>query len=347
MKMGAVIIIICTCFFLACTILAIIIYSRSFGRVEGPLDGHFHSFLTWNEIDHSRYPREEHYFYSGPNKLQGFVYGGANSKGLIVFSHGMGSTPESYFSLVMHFVDRGWRVFTFSNTGVAGSEGKSVRGLYQSLIDLNTALTYIESEITFKGLPVMLMGHSWGGFAACTVLNYNHDIKAVVSFAGFNSGREVLKEKGLRLAGKFYYLLTPQLWAIEKLLFGDTMEMNAVDGINRAGIPVMIVQSSDDQMIPADTTSIYAKRGKITNPNVEIIFLDGEDAAGHTYVFCSKGQRQYRAWAEESWEKYKASHEEPSQLQWALEINYDKALANELNPVLMEKIDSFFEKARR
>ena len=37
-------------------------------------------------------------------------------------------------------------------------------------------------------------------------------------------------------------------------------------------------------MVPANTTSIYAHREKITNPKVEIIYKDGADATGHEHM---------------------------------------------------------------
>jgi len=37
--------------------------------------------------------------------------------------------------------------------------------------------------------------------------------------------------------------------------------------------PAMLVQSSDDKVIKAEITSIYAHRNKITNPHVDIAFF--------------------------------------------------------------------------
>jgi hypothetical protein len=108
----------------------------------------------------------------------------------------------------------------------------------------------------------------------------------------------------------------------------------------------MIVQSSDDEVITAKKTSVYAHREEITNLHVEIVYLDGENAAGHEYVFCSKGQREYMDKATESWEAYKANNSNASRLQWAEEYNYDKSKANELNAELMGRINALFNNAK-
>jgi pimeloyl-ACP methyl ester carboxylesterase len=284
---------------------ALELYTQTFGRIEETADM---EYAVWEEKNPVKYSREEVYFNSGGNKLQGFIYGRGNANGLVVVSEGLGSTADGYLPMIMYFVDKGWRVFAFNNTGVGGSEGESVRGLTQSVIDLDAALTYIENSGGFNGLPVMLAGHSWGGYGVCAVLHYNHDIKAVVSFAGFNSSGEIFQEQGIAMTGSWYYMLKPQMWIIEKQLFGDLTNLSAVDGINKSGIPVMIVHCANDEVIPAHTTSIYAHRAKITNPYVEIVYREGEDAAGH-YPHLSKP--------------------------W-----------NELDTVLMNRIDAFFNGAK-
>ncbi|MCL2810103.1 MAG: lysophospholipase, partial [Treponema sp.] len=160
--------------FAGCAILANKTYSYAFGRIEEIPEGVFHTYITWNDIDKNKYNRENIYFYSGENKLQGFIYGNLNSNGLVIISQGLGNTADHYLNLIMYFVDNGWKVFAYNNTGVSGSEGESVRGLTQSLFDLDAALNYVNSSNDLVGLPVMLVGHSWGGFAVCAVLNYDH-----------------------------------------------------------------------------------------------------------------------------------------------------------------------------
>jgi len=336
--------------FIGCTIIALEVYSQQFNRVEGFSDGTYYTYITWKDMDQSKYPRQEVHFNSGDNKLQGFIYGSSNNNGLVIISHGIGGTADHYFPMIMYFVDKGWRVLAFNNTGVGGSEGQSMRGLTQSVIDLNSALTYIENNNTFKDLPVMLVGHSLGGFAVSTVLNLNNNVKAVVCVAGFNSAQEIFEEQGVSMAGGIFYTLTPQFWALEKQLFGDMAKLTAVGGINSSSIPVMIVHSSNDETISATTTSIYAHRNKI-NRNVDIVFFEGEDASGHEYVFCSKQMRDYRNSAQSNFEEYQVEHQignatNADLARWAEEYGFDKTLANELNPELMERINNLFMNAR-
>jgi len=321
------------------------IYMQPFGKVEEMSEKHF-PYLLWHEIDQTRYPREEVHFYSGRNRLQGFIYGGANDKGLVVISHGMGGTADGYFPMIMFFVDQGWRVFAFNNTGTSGSEGRNLRGFPQSVIDLDAALHYVRKSNALKDLPVMLVGHSWGGYAVTAILNYDHDVSAVVSFSGFNNGRELFKDLGTSMVGRAFYFFNPHFWAIERLRFGRTMRLTAVDGINRAGIPVMIVHTSDDRLVSSKTTAIYAHQKRITNPYAEFIFLDIDDGSGHEFPFRSEASREYRRIANESLQKYWDKTENPSRAQWAKEFNFCKFKANELNSELMERINILFRNAK-
>ena len=263
------------CFtFTGCTVIALEVYSNVFDRFDNA-----GSFDAWI-VD---YPREEVWFYSGKNRLQGFIYGENNSKGLVVVSPGIYSYADEYNRMIISLIESGWRVFSYNMTGVDNSEGYSMRGLSQAVIDLDAALSYIDIESAFNDLPVMLVGFSLGGYAACAVLNYNHRVTAVVSFAGFNSTLDATREQAVAEIGGLYYLLSPQVQMLERQTFGDVAKLTAVDGINKANIPVMIVQCSDDEIISSNTISIYAHRESITNPLFEYVFLDGEDAFGHYF----------------------------------------------------------------
>jgi hypothetical protein len=148
------------------------------------------------------------------------------------------------------------------------------------------------------------------------------------------------------MAGSIYYLVTPHVWVIEKILFGDITKLTAVGGINKSDIPVMIVQCSSDNIITTDNTSIYAHRDRITNPNVIIYFRDADDTTGHEYVFCSTEQRDYMAKAEKSWQAFREANNNATRQQWAREFNFDKDLANQLDLALMNRIMEIFNNAK-
>lgn len=193
--------------------------------------------------EYENFDRETVTFPSGSETLTGYIYGKENtSLGLVVISHGLGGNSESYLVETKYFVDHGFMVFAFDNTGSGASTGDSCRGLAQSAIDLDNALKYVESNSLFDGLPICLYGHSWGGYASTAVLNLDHDIAAVVSLAGYNSCMQQMEYVGKGILGVFNRLEYPFMWLIQYTTFGDKMMMTAVDGINHAvDTNVMIV----------------------------------------------------------------------------------------------------------
>ena len=134
-----------------------------------------------------KYPRREVSFPSGKETLRGYVYGGDNDKGLIVFSHGIFSGPDEYLGIITAMVDRGFVVFAYDYTGYNNSTGKSSRGLPQAPLDLDAALTYIEHDNELKNLKKITMGHSWGAYASAAVLNFDHNIEGAVCLSGFDT----------------------------------------------------------------------------------------------------------------------------------------------------------------
>jgi predicted alpha/beta hydrolase len=333
-----------------CQVASLVIYNEQFGRVERPQ-------REWNSLSYQdiaeTYPREEVQFPSCGNMLSGYRYGAGNTKGIVVIAHGLGGNSDDYLFFTKHFLDAGWQVFTYDCTGTAESDGVGTLGLYQSAIDLNSALSYIENTDRFAALPICLVGHSWGGYAVAAVLNHDHPrVKAVVSFSGYNDGMEMFTEAGVSSVGSAYYFMYPQLWAIQKELFGDAMNKTAVDGINTSDLPVIVVHGKDDDTVSASKTSIYAHRGEITNPNVEIVYKDGDYGTGHVNVLYSRERQDYvdqcnRALASFLEGKSWSSDEELNRLklQWAEEFGLDKFKLYELDPALMVQVDNMFDKA--
>lgn len=263
-------------------------------------------------------------FMSGKNRLTGYLYGEENDKGLIVLAHGISDSAEGYLSKTLFFADHGWRVFTYDCTGCGASEGSSMRGLPQSAVDLNAALTYIESQDW--NLPILLYGHSWGGYAATAVLNRRHNIAAVVSVSGFNNPSEMMAE-GLRgMMGRAALIFYPFAWVCQRVLFGSAAGMTAVCGINKSGIPVMVIHGREDSVIRYDGAAIIAHKDQITNPNVAYKTCDEKGQNGHLNLFRSKEALAYAAGLE--------TGENP---------NIDRFLASGLDAGFMGEVNAFFE----
>lgn len=253
--------------------------------------------------------RESVTFYSGDYELQGYLYSaavipnnerddGAISKTdgtkyddvnypvisgtpLVVIVPGFHAESDNYLWQVQSLLDYGYDVFIFDATGSGESGGNSYIGFSQELFDLDAALSYIEATYNYKN--VFLLGHSRGGYAACGMLDTEHEITAVVSVSGINSAMEAVIGSAENYVGPLAYGNYPLLWLYQVSLFDeDTVSLQADDCISNSEVPTLVVQGNEDDTAPMDAGSIYSHKDEITSDHVEYYVCDVPGQNGHT-----------------------------------------------------------------
>ena len=302
----------------------------------------------WYDPDYiTKHPRLNVEFESCGNTLQGYIYGLEieKPKALLVFAHGITTGHEMYINSLMWFVDQGYLVFSYDATGSCTSDGSGTVGLVQSALDLDNALKFAEQYERFEGLPVVLFGHSWGGYAVAAVQNFDHDIKAVCSVSGYADPLEMLKlgaEQNTKMP-RFVKAMSPFIWGYNKATFRDHSDLNAVAGINRSGIPNLIVHGDQDHFVDYDKVSILSKQKQITNPNVEYYTLSGA-FANHEDIWRSEDAnvylKEFRQHIAELTETFSGA-----ELEKALDECYaeaDKTVTNQVNVEMLRKIEAFY-----
>lgn len=324
--------------FAAATVVVSINMNKEFGRGDYPSDTRF-TLDYYYEHYSERYPREEVRFKSGENELHGFIYGTENNKALLVFAHGIGCGHEDYIKELLWFVDKGWRVFTYDATGSGYSDGEGTRGLPQSALDLDAALTFAENDSRLNSLPVFLMGHSWGGYAVTAVLNFDHKIEAAASVSGYAIPVEMIYEFSTDVVGNARPLIYPSIVLYNKLRFGEYAGLSAIDGINKSDTPVLVLHGTKDDMIGYNESSIINKRGEITNPKVQYVTLEN---ITHSGMFYTKEAREYKDKFFAEMKKHENLSEE--ELIKTYEAA-DRELVNQPNEELLTQIEDFFEAA--
>jgi pimeloyl-ACP methyl ester carboxylesterase len=317
------------------------VYDSHFQRTE-KLE--YSGYLGYKDLH--GYDRTMVEFESGKNTLKGYIYGEKNTKGLVVIAHGLGFGADDYMAETVYFADHGWRVFSFDCTGTHESEGKNTVGLPQSMLDLKAALNYIKDNDGLRGLPIMLYGHSWGAYAVTAILNYDFDISAVTSIAGFNSPMELANEQVKSMLGAFSYIEYPFEWMYQTMLFGSITGITAVDGINKTDIPVMIIHGKKDESISYNGASIISHKDKITNPNVIYKTCSAENRDGHKTLFRSAAAMEYAKILNEEYKKLFDSYngKVPDKARVKFYTGVDKFRTSELDKDFMNEINSFFEK---
>ncbi len=240
--------------------------------------------LDYSEFE-SDYPRRELHFESGANTLVGYLYSAKSPVGLVLIAHGMRNHADSHLAETMFFVENGWSVFAFDGTGVGDSGGDSTVGLSQMALDLRAAMTMLGSHPETAELPLVLYGHSMGGYAA-TVAAEDGGAEAVVSIAGFDSPMQLMLDFGLEFVGGVAYVGYPFLYLQNLMTFGEYADRRAVDAINASDASFLIVYGTDDDVV-GEAESIYGKREEIKNPDVSYILIDDPNRNAHSTAWLS------------------------------------------------------------
>ena len=318
-------------------ILSAVIYESNFdSRYETV------SWMRFSVEDYEDLQMERSNFQSGDVTLAGYKYFKPEQdvKGVVVIAHGLGGGGHNtYMPFVDYFTTNGYYVFAYDARGNDNSEGNSVRGLPQGLIDLDNAIHHLVAVEEYIDLPIFLFGHSWGGYAVGNVLNMHPDVKAAVIIAGFNQSADLLQYQGEQMIGTGIYIFMPYLKLYERIKFGEEYTAtSAVEGMRKTDADIMVIHSKDDTAVP--TKYGYDKFYENFSDSDRFRFVLYENK-GHNYLFCSDAALEYReqlnadykAYVEEQGGEYNAEIKERFMTE-----HLDKKKCFEPDPELMEQI---------
>ena len=202
---------------------------------------------------------------------------------LVVLAPGFHAGAQDYLWQTKALLDRGWSVFAFDPSGSCESSGSSYVGFPQEILDLNATLDFIEANDRFGYRTIALLGHSRGGYAAGCVLNYGHDVDAVVTVSGVNSAMEGIMGYSTSAVGPLAYGNYGFLWLYQVMLFGrELTDLRAYRQIMDSGVPTLVVHGTADEDFPMDKNSIISHREQICTPAVEYLTCSAPGQNGHT-----------------------------------------------------------------
>lgn len=279
-------------FLLTFSILAMIasavIFRTFFGRIDAVPET---LELHVSDVDSRQYPFREIRFPSGDNLLHGYLCGTDNKNGLIILISGAGGGAESHLAEMMYFVDHGWAVLAYDGTGVRSSEGTGTRGLSQAKRDALAAIAFASEAPEVAGLPIVLYGHSMGGYAAAAALD-SSEIAGAVSISAFNSPVETMHYYAKQYIGVLADASYPFLCLQNYLTFGKDADTSALDTINSVDKPVMIVYGTNDTVIPEEL-SLYSHREQITNSEAVFLSVTEDGRSSHSTAWLTAEAAEY------------------------------------------------------
>ena len=296
------------------------------------------------------YPSDAVEFQMNGQTLRGRVYGAGNDRGLVVFRHGIYSQHQDYLALITALVDRGWKVFAYDAIGCGESDGDSVIGFAQSPLDVRAAVAFAFDSGMADGLPVALVGHSWGGFGVAGALDFadvRDRVGACISMSGFDTPDDIIMESAAASMGPIAAAQKPFIDLIGALDFGSDAGRSAARAIGSCDVPVLVIHGASDKTISLNGASIYAERASIGNPNVEYILKDEPGRDGHNSYFYSPESQAYLGECANGLAALVDDYDEdvPADALDAFMRTVDKHRANTADPVLMDEMDGFLAEA--
>lgn len=227
-------------------------------RFEG--GGDYYPYFT---SEHPDWKRREISFQNDRGEvLRGFLfsYGSRPSKGLLVVYHGYGMSLDDYLPECEFFSRRGYLVLAFDGSGTGHSDG-ILYGLPQHILDLKSCLDYVTGVPELSRLPLLLYGHSWGGYGVdCVGVLGQWNIRGIVSASAFATSTAALVEHVKRHYALFSGPIVRGLRLEERRSYGTLAGVTAMDGLRKQSCPVLIAQSDDDRIIRfSDNYQVMAK----------------------------------------------------------------------------------------
>ena len=278
--------------------------------------------------------------------LRGYVYGPSNTRGLIIFRHGIMSQHQDYLPLIIAMVDKGWKVFAYDAIGCGESDGDNVIGLSQSPIDVAAAVDFARKSGMADGMKIALWGHSWGGYGVATALGEcTDDVSACVTMSGFDTPLKELEVGARSTLGPFAFTQTPTLWLNTFLVFGSDGNRSASQAIINSGVPTLVMHGTNDPVIPYDDASIlsYTVVDGNTPTNVSTItFTEPGRSEHNSYFYSVESQSYLNEYGKKLQQLLDENGDDPNAPEVvAFMSGVDKHKANTADPALIDEIDSF------
>lgn len=225
--------------------------------------------------------------------LNGFLYSSAKVdkyKALIVFAHGMGAGHLAYTTEINYFAQKGYLVLAYDNTGTCESEGDKLVGFGQGIIDLSKAIDFVNSREDLKELPLLLLGHSWGGYSVCNVpTTTDANIRGIVAFSPFNSINRLLADMVKMKTKANVRFLTPFLDIVNLMRFGKIGILRSCDTISSNQIPTLVMHGGNDMTVNVQNSPVGLKHRIAENPNARAVLYDSK----YHNVYLAKDAEQY------------------------------------------------------
>jgi pimeloyl-ACP methyl ester carboxylesterase len=195
-------------------------------------------------------------------RLSAWWVEGVDSSRAALLVHGWGADKSSRHVLETAAVyeEAGFDVLMIDPRGHGGSEGDRVTLGYREVRDVQGALSWLEKR-GFDPERVVLHGWSMGGVAVIQSAP-GAGVAAVVEESAYADLPSLLRER-LPEVSELPAFFTPGIFVVGRLFLGiDPWAVRPVEEagqLSREGVPLMIIHSRDDEVVPFEHAGTLAK----------------------------------------------------------------------------------------
>ena len=168
-----------------------------------------------------------------------FYYDNYKEDKIVLFLHGLTCGHAAYFAEIDALARRGFKVLTLDYTGCGDSKGKCLGSLNTPTRDVNELLEYLKLD-----KPIVLVGHSLGGYTTLNTISLREEIKKAVVLSGFLT----IKSIGDAIIKNNFFV--KRILKYENKLYPNYKDLNNIDYLSKTTDDIFFIQSDDDTMVP-------------------------------------------------------------------------------------------------
>lgn len=191
------------------------------------------------------------------NKLNVWLMQPKNKKAdiTLLILHGNSGNIYTNYSIYLPLIEQGFQLAILDYSGFGFSTGEATRK--NTLQDARSYLDFMLKHPKVVNTQKVLYGQSYGGHLAIVIgAEYQHILKAIVTDGAFSSPKAIAAyESGLGFVAKI----------------ATKTEFSALKSISHISIPLLIVHSVDDTVIPYHMAEDLYKNAK----NADLLKTDG------------------------------------------------------------------------
>ena len=198
---------------------------------------------------------EIHYFF--------YYYANYKDDKIILFLPGLGPGHASYMREIETLAKRGYKVLTLDYTGCGESKGPYLGSLNAPTRDTIDLLNLLNLD-----KPIVVMGHSLGGFTALKVASLKKEINKVVVMSPIVTIRPMIFNAS---KSKF---ITHFVLKYERKVEKEYDKIDVPNYLKTTSDDILFIQSVDDPMVPYETSLKVAE--ECGNPHVQTIRFENK-----------------------------------------------------------------------